>query len=133
MNKKFLIAGMAAVLGVSLSFFACDSAADGSTGGEGDPGPAGPFTVQSGWTLESVQDLVEIANDTGSEIFFVDATLSGGPGFLDLRGGQGDLHRYPEYVCWRRNHHQRGECQCQVLSGREDQGSGRRRFHRGER
>jgi hypothetical protein len=38
MTKKYLVTGMAAILGASLSFFACESATDGTAGTADEPG-----------------------------------------------------------------------------------------------
>jgi hypothetical protein len=73
MNKKFLVVGMAAILGASLSFFGCESAT-GSDGSAGAPGPMPPATLPAGATPELLQAYYDSGVNT---VFMVDAPGSG--------------------------------------------------------
>jgi hypothetical protein len=64
MNKKFLFVGMAAILGASLVFFACDQG--GGSGSDGVPGAAGYLVIDGGGLTfgNTMWDQLFAGNDT---------------------------------------------------------------------
>jgi hypothetical protein len=65
MEKKYLIFGMAVILGASLSFFACESAtgAAGAAGEPGEPGEPGSVFINGSVTAAQLAKAFEKANE----------------------------------------------------------------------
>jgi hypothetical protein len=84
MNKRFLFVGMAAILGASLVFFACDSSTEGSAGAAGAPGPMPPATLPAGATSE----LLQAYYDSGVSKVFMVATPATAAGTFTVPKGK---------------------------------------------
>jgi hypothetical protein len=68
MNKKFLVVGMAAILGASLVFLGCESA----TGSDGSAGAPGPIYLSGPQTTAGIQAAI----DSGAPLVFAGVTQS---------------------------------------------------------
>jgi hypothetical protein len=72
MTKKYLVIGMAAILGASLSFFACESATDGAAGAAGEPGAPGVIYLSGSQTTAGIQAAI----DSDAPLVFAGVTQS---------------------------------------------------------
>jgi hypothetical protein len=76
MKKKYLIFGMAVILGASLSFFGCESATDGAAGAAGAPGEPGLGFVSGPVTADGLQAVIDGAVAAGATVYLDNITLS---------------------------------------------------------